>query len=139
MLKKAEPANRNWKAAHIAVQQLIAEGDHDDKVAGMNRMLAFRTLKQTSVETSADLRFLMQLYSRQGQAKDILNQFDAFKVQEDSKVAKQALSDWQFTRKRIELCIAEAKWEHLYALCASLLREDESTESINGQPDASFR
>lgn len=125
--------------AHIAVQQLLAEGEHDDKVAGMNRMLAFRTLGQTPIESSADLRFMMQLYSRQSQAKDILDQFEAFKTQEDSKVAKQALSDWQFTRKRIELCIVEAKWEDLYTLCASLLREDASAESADGKKGGSFR
>ncbi|GAB7355199.1 hypothetical protein MBLNU459_g5754t1 [Dothideomycetes sp. NU459] len=138
-LKKADPASRSWKMAHIAVQQLLAEGEHDDKVAVMNRMLAFRTLKQMPVESSADLRFLIQLFGRQDNAKDILNQFETFKTQEESTVAKQALSDWQFTRKRIELSVSEARWEDLYALCSGLLHEDEADGTSNGKDDGLFR
>lgn len=120
MLKKADPGNRNWKLAHVAVQQLLAECETDSKVADLNRMLAFRTLKQMSVDSAGDLRFLTQLYTRQGQGKEVLQVFDTLKSQ-DTSVGKQAFNDWQFARQRIDLCVAESKWEDLYSLCKSLL------------------
>lgn len=129
-LKKSDPSNRSWKLAHIAVQQLIAEAEKDSRVADMNRMLAFRTLKQMSIDNAGDLRFLVQLYLRQGQRKEILDYFETLKTQE-SAVAKQAFDDWQFARQRIELCVSEGRWEDLRVLCQLLLGNDKS-DSTNG-------
>lgn len=104
----------------MAVQQMVAEAEQDSKVADMNRILAFRTLKQTSIDNAGDLRFLVQLYLRQGRGEEALQYFEVLRPQE-SAVAKQASSDWQFARQRIELCVSEGKWEELRELCHSLL------------------
>lgn len=129
-MKKGEPNNRSWKLAHVAVQQMLAEAETDSRVADMNRMLAFRTLKQTSVENASDLRFLTQLYLRQGQGKEVLTFFETLKTQ-DSAVAKQAFDDWQFARQRIDLSIGQSNWDELLALCRSLLGL-ENMEASNG-------
>lgn len=110
---------------------MLAEAEKDSRVADMNRMLAFRTLKQTSIDNAGDLRFLIQLFIRQGQAKEALAYFETLKTQ-DSAVAKQAFDDWQFARQRIELCAAEAKWDDLMVLCRSLLGLDGEHESEDG-------
>ncbi|KAI4735726.1 hypothetical protein E4T50_13757 [Aureobasidium sp. EXF-12298] len=123
-MKKADPANKKYKLAHIAIQQLLSEADKDEKVAGMNRILAFRTLKQLPVEDSAQLRLMMNLYRRQGQKKDMIEVLDSFKDKTDGKLAKQIMTDWPFTREKIQLYIAESRWQELFDLCSSLLGEN---------------
>ncbi|KAL1302251.1 hypothetical protein AAFC00_002673 [Neodothiora populina] len=129
-LKKGDPNNRGWKLAHIAVQQMLAEAEADSRVADMNRMLAFRIMKQTSIDTAGDLRFLTQLYLRQGQAGEVLDCFTSLK-DKDTAVSKQAFADWQFARQRIEICITEGRWDELRDLCSSLLGTDQP-DSTNG-------
>ena len=122
-MKKADPTNKHYKLAHIAIQQLLGEVDQNDKMAAMNRTLAFRTLKQTTIESPSQLRFLLDVFSRQDQKKEMIEVLDSFKTQQDSKLAKQIFTDWPFTRQKIELYIAESRWEELHALCSSLLSE----------------
>lgn len=123
-MKKADPANKKYKLAHIAIQQLLSEADKDEKVAGMNRILAFRTLKQLPVEDSAQLRLMMNIHRRQGQKKDMIEALDSFKDKTDDKLAKQIMTDWPFTREKIQLYIAESRWQELFDLCSSLLGEN---------------
>ena len=122
-MKKADPTNKRYKLAHIAIQQLLSEADKDEKVAGMNRILAFRTLKTLPAEDFAQLRLTMNLYRRQGQKKDMIEVLDSFKEKKDDKLAKQIVTDWPFTREKIQLYIAEARWQELFDLCSSLLDE----------------
>lgn len=122
-MKKADLTNKRYKLAHIAIQQLLSEADKDEKVSGMNRILAFRTLKMTPVEDSAQLRLLMNLYRRQGQKKDMIEALDLFKDKKDDKLAKQIMTDWPFTREKIQLYIAESRWQELFDVCSSLLGE----------------
>lgn len=129
-MKKADPANKNYKLAHIAVQQLLSETGKDDRVAGMNRTLAFRTLKQTPVEDSAQLRLLMNVYRRQDQKKDMIEALDSFKDKKDDKLAKQILTDWPFTREKIQLYTAESRWQELFDLCSSLLGEGAGEDAL---------
>ena len=129
-MKKADPTNKRYKLAHIAVQQLLSEADKDEKVAGMNRILAFRTMKQTPIEDSAQLRLLMNLYRRQGQTKEMIEALDSFKEKKDDKLAKQILTDRPFTREKIQLYIAESRWEELFDLCSSLLGDESSEGSL---------
>lgn len=129
-MKKADPANKKYKLAHIAIQQLLSEADKDEKVAGMNRILAFRTLKQLPVEDSAQLRLMMNLYRRQGQKKDMIDALDSFKDKTDDKLAKQIMTDWPFTREKIQLYIAESRWQELFDLCSSLLGESSAEGAL---------
>jgi len=122
-MKKADPTNKRYKLAHIAIQQLISEADKDEKVAGMNRILAFRTLKTLPAEDFAQLRLMMNLYRRQGQKKDMIEVLVSFKDKQDDKLAKQIMNDWPFTREKIQLYIAESRWQELFDLCSSLLDE----------------
>ncbi|KAI5196967.1 hypothetical protein E4T38_08217 [Aureobasidium subglaciale] len=134
-MKKADPLNRRYKLAHIAVQQLLSEADKDEKVAGMNRILAFRTLKQMPVEDSAQLRLMMNLYRRQGQKKDMIEALDSFKDKPDDKLAKQIMSDWPFTRQKIQLYIAESRWQEVLDLCSSLLDENSPDGTLKVRDD----
>lgn len=129
-MKKADPTNKRYKLAHIAVQQLLSEADKDEKVAGMNRILAFRTMKQTPIEDSAQLRLLMNLYRRQGQTKEMIEALDSFKEKKDDKLAKQILTDWPFTREKIQLYIGESRWQELFDLCSSLLGNESNETSF---------
>lgn len=128
-MKKADPTNKRYKLAHIAIQQLLSEADKDEKVAGMNRILAFRTLKTLPAEDFAQLRLTMNLYRRQGQTKDMIEVLDSFKDKKDDKLAEQITNDWPFTREKIQLYIAESRWQELFDLCSSLL-EESSVEGV---------
>ncbi|THX39673.1 hypothetical protein D6D10_04100 [Aureobasidium pullulans] len=134
-MKKADPTNKRYKLAHIAIQQLLSEADKDEKVSGMNRILAFRTLKMTPVEDSAQLRLLMNLYRRQGQKKDMIEALDSFKDKKDDKLAKQIMTDWPFTREKIQLYIAESRWQELFDVCSSLLGEASTDGTLRVRDD----
>jgi hypothetical protein len=129
-MKKADPTNKRYKLAHIAIQQLLSEAERDEKVAGMNRILAFRTMKQTPIEDSAQLRLLMNLYRRQGQRKDMIEALNAVSGNKGDKLAQQVLTDWPFTREKIQLYIAESCWQELFDLCSSLLDENSAEASL---------
>ena len=129
-MKKADPTNKRYKLAHIAIQQLLSEADKDEKVAGMNRILAFRTLKTLPAEDFAQLRLTMNLYRRQGQTKDMIEVLDSFKDKKDDKLAKQIMNDWPFTREKIQLYIAESRWQGLFDLCSSLLEEGSAEGAL---------
>lgn len=129
-MKKADPANKKYKLAHIAIQQLLSEADKDEKMAGMNRILAFRSLKQLPIEDSAQLRLMMNLNRRQGQRKDMIEALDSFKDKTDEKLAKQIMTDWPFTREKIQLYNAESRWQELFDLCSSLLGESSVDGSL---------